>query len=118
MSVKYELTGFLTALRHSHSVHHVIESSFKKDKKILAGYSFSTVCLDKVRFELRLLKSVVSLSLLLFTELFSVFLFLRSGAGGAMLSGSRGTMLNGAFSVKATVSLQKELGFFSATKSA
>ena len=69
VAVCYKLTSFLTAACKTDSVNNVIETSFKKRKKVFTRYALSLISLLEIALELTFENTVVSLSLLLFAEL-------------------------------------------------
>jgi hypothetical protein len=95
VTVSYELTSFLTAVCKTDSVNYVIETSFKERKKVFTCNAFGLFCLLEVTLKLVLKNAVISLSLLLFTKLKTVFLYVLSAC--AMLAG------NGRMGLKSTL---------------
>ena len=114
VTVSYELTSFLTAVCKTDSVDNVIETSFKKVEEVFTCNAFGLFCLLEVTLELVLENAVVSLCLLLFAELYSVFLYVLSAI--TVLAGNGRMLLYCALARKATVALKEKLSAFSAAK--
>ena len=114
MAVQNQLAGFLAALSHAHSVNHVVKTALQKDQEVFTGHALHLCGSVKIASELLFQNAVISLCLLLFAELKTVFLHVSSAIG--VRSGRVGTSVKRALSGKATVALQKQFRTFSAAK--
>ena len=73
VAVYDQLSRFLSGGSQSQSVNHIIKSALQQDQQVVTGNSLSGGSFLKQVSELRLLQSVKSLGLLLFSQLQSVF---------------------------------------------
>jgi hypothetical protein len=112
--MKNELTSFLTALCHTHSVNYVIKTALDELEQVLTCHTFLTVCLYEVVLELLLENTVVSSGLLLLTKLHSIFSLLLVSC--AVLTGSGASAVECTLAGGTSVALKEELGTFSTAK--
>ena len=112
VSVKNELTSFLSGCSHTHSVYYVVKTALKKDKEVGTGDTVHLLCELVVMSELTFEYAVVTSCLLLLTKLLAVFSDLL--ASRAVLTGSGASVVKCTLAVGATLALEIELAAFSA----
>ena len=107
VAVRHELTRFRAAHGKAQTVDHVIQTALQNGEQVLAGLAGTALRKIVVAAELLLEHAVVSLGLLLLTQLQAVLGVLAAAL--AVLAGVAAAALHGALAGVASVALQKEL---------
>jgi hypothetical protein len=104
--VIHDLTSLSARRTHSKLVHHVVESSLKKNEELCTSYSLSARCDLEGVTELTLEETVGTLNLLLLTKLNLVVG--ESLTTTAMLTRTTLTLLNSALTSETSLTLEEE----------